>query len=309
MEGEYAHIYSRIIIGYYMYVSAIVKLDIPLEDIYSGAININQYSAKLQIIPSTRYDIWGTEDPRAYKIEDYTCMTYVGRTVYYFNPVHRKERTLPITAVRVRNGRWKAEWRKFYVHVLPQPLRDHVISDKDAFLYDDGGNVYFFHRPHLDDEHFYILVSRVDRNVLLEKLREASHIPTEVVAKDPVWITRHAPFEEKLGWAAPPIEISKGEALVLVHALENEIMSYRVFAMLLELGKEITVKAVTPYYIMAPKTSYELYGDRPYVVFPCGCVMLDNKLIITYGAADLMTGIAEIELSELLSILDKGRIY
>ncbi|HID41227.1 MAG TPA: DUF137 domain-containing protein, partial [Pyrodictium sp.] len=51
-------------------------------------------------------------------------------------------------------------------------------------------------------------------------------------------------------------------------------------------------------------------GDRPYVVFPCGVVRVDSTtLLLSYGAADQFVGIAAIDLNELLSELDSGRIY
>jgi len=59
---------------------------------------------------------------------------------------------------------------------------------------------------------------------------------------------------------------------------------------------------------MEPKTTYELYGDRPMVVFPCGAQIVDDDIIISYGAADAFIGFGAIDFSQLMSILDKNRI-
>jgi len=59
---------------------------------------------------------------------------------------------------------------------------------------------------------------------------------------------------------------------------------------------------------MEPRESYEVYGDRPFTVFPCGMCRLDDKLLISYGAADSAAGIGEIDLIRLMEILDSNRI-
>jgi hypothetical protein len=52
------------------------------------------------------------------------------------------------------------------------------------------------------------------------------------------------------------------------------------------------------------------WSEKTYTVFPCGAVVVDShKVIVSYGAADSMVGFGEIDLTELLSLLDKGRIY
>jgi len=305
IHEDEAIIYARMIIGYYMYVSAIIKVDVPLEDIYTGNINLNYYASLPVIYPSTKYDLWGTEDPRVYSIDNNLYMTYTGRTVNYFNPAIRRERTLPLTAVRTKNFH---TWKKAHVYVLPKGLREHVISDKDAFLAKMHNKIVLFHRPHMDDEIHYLLVSKVDHESLKKPVKNLE----EVEVHDATWILNHSPFEEKIGWATPPITLNHRELIVLIHAVDTQIQAYRLFALQLELSKdeEIIVKAVTPSYIMEPKLPYEIFGDRPYTIFPCGiCNIGGDKVLMTYGAGDYMIGIGEIDVNELLSLLDKGRIY
>ncbi|MEM4101061.1 MAG: glycosidase, partial [Desulfurococcaceae archaeon] len=61
-------------------------------------------------------------------------------------------------------------------------------------------------------------------------------------------------------------------------------------------------------YIMEPRTPYEVYGDRPFTVFPCGAQIVDDKVIVAYGAADYLVGFGAIDLAELMSALEKGRV-
>jgi len=296
--------YVRIILGYYMYVSSIIEIEVPLQDIFSGYINTNRYPGDIVIYPSTKYDIWGTEDPRVYVIDDKLFMTYTGRTINYFSPT-RRNRTLPVTAVYDQNLK---TWIKRYVFTLSPKIFDEVVSNKDAFLYKtEDERLYLFHRPHLADETFHLVLSNVDKELLDKVTSDIS----EVYVDNAVEVLSPAKFESKLGWATPPITLTDDRIIVFVHGVDKDSVVYRVFAIQLLLRKdEIIIEAITPRYIMEPRTPYEIVGDRPLTVFPCGAVKLDrNKIILTYGAGDFMVGIGIINLDELLAELDKGRIY
>ena len=286
-------IYGRIIVGYFTYSSAVAEIHIPIEDLYDDIIS-GHYTAEIKVLPSNKFDLWGVEDPRVYEIDNRRFMTYCGRTVNYFDPSKRAERTLPVTAIL--EGR---EWRKICVFRMPKEYRGFVISDKDAFLAKINDKLKLFHRLHLRDENFYLVISDVPIDIL--KLKDFTEISIEntSLALEP------AEFEEKIGWGTPPIEIGD-EYLFLLHGVDRETKSYRVFAMLM--NDELRITAITPYYIMEPREAYEVYGDRPYTVFPCGAQLIDDKLLISYGAADSGIGIGEIDLSELMAILDSNRL-
>jgi predicted GH43/DUF377 family glycosyl hydrolase len=141
-------------------------------------------------------------------------------------------------------------------------------------------------------------VSRVPADIETGKLRE-------VQVSDTFTVFEPADFEQKLGWATPPVKAGK-ESLILLHAVDKETRCYRVLAILINAQGRVT--AVTPHYIMEPRKIYEIYGDRPHIVFPCGAQRIDDKILISYGATDSVVGIGEIDLSELMSILDKNRL-
>lgn len=300
VEKETVRFYLRIVIGYFTYTSAVVMLETSLTDISEGYLSTSHYPVELVVHPDTEYDCWGVEDPRVYKIEDKLMMTYCGRTVNYFNPAIRFERTLPIAAV---SEDWK-NWRKTHIFKLSKRMRKFVVSDKDAFLLKaKRGGMFLLHRPHLRDENFYLVVSTVPENILKKEGDE----PSEVSVADTTVVMNPAKFESKIGWATPPVEVGNDEYLLLVHA-EDKRICYRIFAVLMSYREGIKLTAITPHYIMEPKMSYEIYGERPYTVFPCGIQKIDDKLLITYGAADSAVGVGEIEMDRLLSILDKHRL-
>jgi len=298
-RGEVAEVYARIVLGYFLYVSAIVRIEVPVSDILEGGISINYYSSEIVVYPSTRYDIWGCEDPRVYYIDGKLYMTYAGRSSQYFRPA-TIERVLPVTAVSTGNGK---SWSKLYVHTLPSSMRMKVETDKDAFIVKIGDDYYLFHRPHLWDGKHYLLVSKMGLPQLPNPGSPQEVSPVEMFEVMPI-----PDFELKIGWACP-VTVSSRRAVALVHGVDKELEVYRVFAVELELGKEIVVAALTPFYVMEPRTPYEIYGDRPYTIFPCGAQIVDNKLIVSYGAADFMIGFAAADFSELMSALDKGRLY
>lgn len=299
IRDDTVELYARIILGYFTYSSSIALIEIPIEDVLERR-PLGHYPADIIIHPANRYDLWGTEDPRVYVINNTLCMTYCGRTVAYFNPTVRVERTLPITAVCMRRPR---EWRKVAVFRLPPSMRSKVVSDKDAFLArGPSGEILLFHRPHVDNQ-FYNAVSRVP----YEAIDPTTHRIREVIVQNTVSVIEPAPFEEKIGWGTPPIRIDN-EYLMFLHGVDRELLQYQVFAILMDLRDGPRVTAVTPHYIMRPRMNYEVYGDRPLVIFPCGAVRIDNFIILSYGAADTFLGLGMILVDELLALLDSNRI-
>ena len=292
-ENDDVKVYARIVLGYFTYASAVAELTVPLTDIYTLKV-MGHYPAEIVVYPSNKFDIWGVEDPRVCEIDGKLYMTYSGRTVNYFNPTVRVERTLPVTAI------YEKAWRKKFVTRLPEGLRNFLVSDKDAFILKSGSGLLIFHRPHMTDDKFYLAVSR------LPKMSNRKAF-TELTVEETKVIFEKATFEEKIGWGPPPVQVGK-QYLFLLHAVDRETLSYMVFATLLNLNEEISVEAVTQCYIMKPKMPYEIYGDRPYTIFPCGLQIVDDDVLISYGAADSAVAFGKLDLSELMAMLDKNRL-
>jgi predicted GH43/DUF377 family glycosyl hydrolase len=302
IENDMIKFYARIILGYFTYASSVALIEIALNDIYGGYLSSSHYPAEIVVYPNSKYDMWGIEDPRIERINDKLVMTYCGRTVNYFNPAVRTERTLPVAAVREGPGE---KWKKKCAFRFSDELRRFVISDKDAFVTRNSkGDLLLFHRPHLTDEKYYLTVSKIPKDFISEENQKIE----EICVSETKVLLESAGFETKLGWATPPVDVGGGECLLLIHGIGKEIECYRVLAVLMKCDEDIELTAITPYYIMEPEMNYEVYGDRPYTIFPCGAQKIDDKLLISYGAADSALGIGEIKIDELLSVLDKYRI-
>jgi beta-1,2-mannobiose phosphorylase / 1,2-beta-oligomannan phosphorylase len=74
--------------------------------------------------------------------------------------------------------------------------------------------------------------------------------------------------------------------------------------MLLDLNDPSIIRSRTDLPVFEPKEQYELYGQVPNVVFPCGAVVVNGIIFIYYGGADSVTGVATMPLSALLHMLE-----
>ena len=304
-EEESLAVYARIILGYYLYVSSIIEIDVPVNDLFNGYVNVNCYVGRMVLYPSLKYDIWGTEDPRVYRLHGKLFMTYTGRSINYFSPI-RENRTCPITAVYDEELR---SWVKRLIFTLSEKRFGKIVSNKDAFLHEmPDGRIFLMHRPHLITDTIHLMASKIDSKELIigggmEMRRVEVDNGVEVLEK--------APFEGKLGWSTPLINLDHDRLVTLVHAVDKDFVVYRVFALQLAFTEDdVVLEAVTPRYIMEPRTPYEVIGDRPLTIFPCGAARIGkDQIVITYGAADYMIGIGIISINNLLAELDRGRIY
>ncbi len=292
IEGDHIRIFARVTLGYYTYASAIVEFNVPFEDIFEG--RERDFEGELTIIPSNKYDFWGVEDPRVYEIDGKLYATYCGRTMAYFSHAQKSERTLPVTAVYE-----EGQWKKIAVFRMEDELRSFVIGDKNAFMV-KSKELLLFHRLHMLNDKFYLSVCKIPEGVL-----ELSDFEEVIIGDNITVLEEQDEFEKKLGWATPPIRVND-EFLVLIHGVDKFMEVYRVFAVLM--NEEGLFTAVTPFYIMEPKEIYERFGDRPYVVFPCGADLKDGYVYISYGGADSVIGIGRIKLDDLMTVLHDNRI-
>ncbi len=300
--GDELVVYPRVVLGYYKYVSSIAELRMSLAEALEGRLR-EAYEARIVVAPSNQYDLWGAEDPRVTRCRGGYCMVYTGRTLNYFDPKARHEKTLPVMAFSPD----LAEWSKQAVFVPSPSIREWLISDKDAYLFDSGGETLLFHRPHVSGEGFHTLISTVDEKTLGKA--GSGENPVEVEVGEPLLAVEKERFEDKIGWSTPPVEVEPNRYLVLLHAVGRRLKVYRAFALLLRIkGSSIEAEAVSPTYVMEPREIHETYGDRPYVVFPCGATLVDDQLLVSYGGADSVAALASFELSSLIHHVDKGRL-
>ncbi len=110
----------------------------------------------------------------------------------------------------------------------------------------------------------------------------------------------------KIGLCSPPLETKEGW-LILYHGVRTTASGsiYRLGLALLDLENPLKVIGRTDEWIFGPKAHYEREGDVDDVVFPCGWVIKDGKVLIYYGAADSRLCLAIAELDELVDFILK----
>jgi predicted GH43/DUF377 family glycosyl hydrolase len=120
----------------------------------------------------------------------------------------------------------------------------------------------------------------------------------------------------KIGAGAQPIKTSKGW-LNIYHGVDYE-RSYRLGVLFTPLDDPARVIYRSPNPVLEPETDYEL-GDTnggdswvPHVVFTCGAVPAgnmevvgpDDEVLVYYGAADTVMGVARATVRELVPVFD-----
>lgn len=107
-----------------------------------------------------------------------------------------------------------------------------------------------------------------------------------------------------LGNCGSPIETSAGW-IVLTHGV-GPMREYFIGAVLLDLEDPTKMLAALPHPLLTANEK-ERNGYVPNVVYSCGSLLHGGVLVIPYGIADAMTGIATVEVDELLTELLKFR--
>jgi predicted GH43/DUF377 family glycosyl hydrolase len=105
----------------------------------------------------------------------------------------------------------------------------------------------------------------------------------------------------KIGLCSPPLQTKAGW-LILYHGVRTTASGsiYRLGLALLDLANPLKVIRRTDEWIFGPKEHYEREGDVDDVVFPCGWVVKDDRVLIYYGAADSRLCLATAGLDELV---------
>lgn len=233
------------------------------------------------LTPSARHpeEAWGVEDPRVTRVDDldawvivYTAFGPGGpgislATTQDFRSVER------LGLVRVPEDKNGA--------LLPRRV---------------GGKYVLFHRP------VTVIGARAD--VWLSRssdLRSWSSPEPVLGARVGGWWD-----SARIGIGPPPLETPEGW-LVVYHGVRQTVAGalYRAGLALLDLDDPSRVLRRCDEWVLGPTETYELTGDVPGVVFPCGLVhdVETDDLRLYYGAADTCIGLATASLTEVLDYL------
>jgi predicted GH43/DUF377 family glycosyl hydrolase len=110
----------------------------------------------------------------------------------------------------------------------------------------------------------------------------------------------------RIGMGPPPLETEHGW-LVVYHGVRQTVAGglYRAGLALLDRDDPAKVIRRSAEWVLGPSVDYEISGDVPNVVFPCGLVHheADDRLFLYYGAADTRIGLATARRADVLEYL------
>jgi len=222
----------------------------------------------------------GCEDPRLTVIDDQIYMCYTA-----YNGVDLPRVALShISISDFRNKNWN--WSE------PVLISPDKVDDKDACIFPEkvSGK--------------YLLIHRIGSDICADFLDSLDPLPSIPLVGTPIILPRVGMWDsEKVGISAPPVKTKKGW-LLIYHGVSKSRHTYKVGAVLLDLKNPFLVIGRTDSPIFEPREKYELEGQVPNVVFPCGVALIKDKLFIYYGGADSVIGVAVASIKKLLSMFD-----
>lgn len=223
-------------------------------------------------VPSNSFENLGCEDPRLTLMDGECLMTYTAFRNHPMNAFQISLTKISLKDLLSNNWNWGKRWQPF-----------KAIHNKNAVIF-----------PKKIHGH-YVMYHRIDPDMCVaysEDLNRWCDMKAVMHPRPNSWDSL------KVGAAGPPIEINEGW-LFIYHGVDFSYI-YRLGALLIDKNdpERILYRSEEP--ILEPKKDYERFGKVPNVVFSCGSVLMDDKLLIYYGGADTVVCGAEYELGELL---------
>lgn len=268
----------------------------------SDGINIDQRSDKPAYIPREPFETpggnkfnsisqhfmsgggyGGIEDPRITRIDDKVYLTYVA-----FDGANPPR--VAISGIGIDdflNNNWDA-WD------TPKLISAPGMVNKSAVVFPRkvNGKYVVLHRVYPN-----ILIDYVD-NLNFETYLEGHHF---IPPRKNFWDSK------KVGAGAPPIETDDGWLLVYQSVGYQDPSRYKVGAMMLDRDNPSKVLYRTHMPIIEPNEDYENNGFKAGVVYPCGAVIMKNKLNIYYGGSDSYLCAATADVDKFLFEMKHNR--
>jgi predicted GH43/DUF377 family glycosyl hydrolase len=235
--------------------------------------------------PSLEYEIWGVEDPRLTWLEELRVWVITFTSFGPGGPGLSMATTKDFRTVE-RLGMVKAPEDKNGA-VLPRRV---------------GGDFILFHRP------VTALTHRADIWLSRSQDLQLWHPPEPVLGSRPGGWWDSA----RIGVGPPPLETPEGW-LMIYHGVRETVAGalYRAGLALLDLEEPTRVLRRCAEWVLGPREEYELVGDVPGVVFPCGLLHDPNtdELRLYYGAADTCIAMATASKKAVLDfLLEHGEV-
>jgi predicted GH43/DUF377 family glycosyl hydrolase len=230
------------------------------------------------MLPATRYETFGVEDPRLAKFGDRYYFTYVAVSQHGI-----------VTALASTT-----DFQSFERHgIIFCP------ENKDVILFPERINGQFvaFHRPNPNGRF-------AQPEMWLARSPDLLHWGghERLLGSEASWAT------VKIGGGTPPIR-TPGGWLSLYHghigpeagsSERGDIGEYAAAALLQSRDDPAQIIGMSPHPVMRAEADFERSGYLPNIVFPTALLPRGEHVDVYYGAADTATGVARYALDDLL---------
>ena len=143
------------------------------------------------------------------------------------------------------------------------------------------------------------MIHRIQSHVTGDYVNDLTFTPNEIDTSLEILEPRKGMWDsQKVGLASTPHLIKEGW-LMFYHGVSDDNV-YRLGAALLDKNNPTKVLGRSALPIFEPREKFELEGEVPNVVFPCGSIIKDDKVFIYYGGADRHVGVAVGSLKNLI---------
>ncbi|TFG96973.1 glycosidase [Candidatus Thorarchaeota archaeon] len=238
----------------------------------SDGYSIDTRQPEPAFVPANINEDLGCEDPRLTQMNGEFLMTYTAYRSFPTNAYQVAITKISVEDLISNDWNWGERWLPF----------DGILN-KNAVIFPKkiDGRYVMYHR--LEP---YLCIAYSD------DLKRWCNIRAVMQPRHDSWDCL------KVGSAGPPIEVSEGW-LFIYHGVDYNYV-YRLGALLIDKDNPENILYRSEKPILEPTEEYERFGKVPNVVFSCGSVMLDDKLLVYYGGADSVICGAEFDLGELL---------
>ncbi|MCW3994850.1 MAG: glycosidase [Candidatus Bathyarchaeota archaeon] len=235
--------------------------------------NIDERAPDPAFSPIMEAENAGCEDPRLTVLGDSLIMTYVAYGQYAYHKVYQVALTsIPITNFLARQWIW-GERR------LCMP----GIRNKDAIVFPKK----------INDE--YIMFLRFDPDICIARSNDLNLWYKLEFVMGP----RLDSWDSfKVGATGLPIELNEGWLFIYHGVNYSNVYCLGVALLDKERPEQVIYRGKEP--ILTPEKDYERLGKVQNVVFSCGNVLIDDKVLVYYGGADSVLCVATYDLAELL---------
>lgn len=231
----------------------------------------------------SEFERFGTEDPRIVRLGKTYYVTYTAFSRYRATDPHPARLPEISPPMRIRVALAITEDFQRFVRlgvILPE------MENKDAVLFPEkvGGE--------------FVLLHRIPPDMWVATSGDLKHWREHRV----VLRTRPSLWDERrLGAGPPPVRTEAGW-LVCYHGVDHHNV-YRAGFVLLDHNDPSVVLGRSVEPALEPETPWEVKGRVPRVIFPSGMILRGDQLLVYYGAADTVVGVARGSLKEILASL------